>query len=84
MPKRDMPQPHLDAPLAVFLRQRRTELGMTQRQVAKVIGVSSPAYLYWERGMRKPSSENIHKLAEAMDINPGDLIALLTGEQNDN
>lgn len=84
MSKRLMPQPDLDAPLARYLRQRRKELGKTQRQVAAIIGVSSPAYLYWEKGMRTPTLHNVYFLAKAMEVQPSTLLALLPELQDDN
>lgn len=46
------------------IKARRTELGLTQRQLAERIGTSQGRVGDWERGEVSPSLELIEKLAE--------------------
>jgi DNA-binding transcriptional regulator YiaG len=46
------------------LRELRTKLGLTQIEMAKLIGVSAEAWRNWEWGAHKPSPKNIQKLIE--------------------
>ena len=41
-------------PIANIIRERRRELGLTQEQVARSLGVSAPAVNKWERGASYP------------------------------
>jgi transcriptional regulator with XRE-family HTH domain len=41
--------------LAVFLKERRVHVGLTQSDVAKKLGYSSPQFVSnWERGLARP------------------------------
>lgn len=44
----------------------RTQLGMTQKEFAKLIGVTQAAVNYWENGKRTPNFEQITKIAAAI------------------
>lgn len=50
------------------LIQLRQTKGLSQGDVAKKIGVSRPAYGFWEKGTTKPRVANLMKLAELFDI----------------
>lgn len=56
------------------IRTRRKDLGLTQDQIAKKIGVSNVAVGGWERGESKPRGENLLKLASILECAPGDLV----------
>mgnify|MGYP003665705942 CR=1 FL=1 len=43
-------------PFAEFLIRRRKELGLSQKDVAKAVGLSQPTVLGWEKGHGKPRS----------------------------
>lgn len=77
------PKPPLSTVTAAFgqrVRARRHELGLSQEQLAEV------ASLHWtfigqvERGQRNLSLHNIVKLADGLDIDPGELMSGLKGE----
>ena len=55
------------------LRARRRELGMTQRDLACVVGVTPSAISQWERGEYHPSYQASSKLAKALGMNARDL-----------
>lgn len=44
------------------LKALRKAKGLTQAQVAKIVGVSLAGYLLWERGVGKPNRENYEEL----------------------
>lgn len=44
------------------LKELRKAKGLTQAEMAKLIGVSLAGYLLWERGVGKPNRENYEKL----------------------
>jgi transcriptional regulator with XRE-family HTH domain len=48
------------------LKAIRKELGFTQIEVAKKVGVSLTSYQLWERGVSKPNEENMKKLERAL------------------
>ena len=50
------------------LKALRKEAGLTQKELAKQIETSQPSYQYWEKGTRKPSRENIKKLATIFNV----------------
>lgn len=53
------------------LRKRRLELGLNQREVAdrmKNRAVSNQHVSNWERGVYKPSDENLSDLAQALEL----------------
>ena len=50
------------------LKKLRDEKGMTQTDVAKLIGVSLTSYRMWEIEVTEPSPENMAKLKEVLDV----------------
>ena len=46
------------------LKVRRKELKLTQKEIAKQLGISFQAYSAWERGVKEPSEEKIRQLEE--------------------
>lgn len=48
------------------LKERRTQLWYSTRDMAKLIGTTHATYAYWERGGSWPSSRWLPLLAEAM------------------
>lgn len=49
---------------------RRKELGLTQRALAKLVGLSGVSVLKWENGQNEPSGKNLFALSEALKCNP--------------
>lgn len=56
------------------MRERRNQLGISQEVAAERIGMHWSAYSRLERGQRSVRLETILKIAEGLDIDPGDLI----------
>ena len=55
------------------LRARRRELGMTQLDLARVVGVTPAAISYWEKGEYHPSYKASSKIAKALGMSERDL-----------
>ena len=53
------------------LKQKREELGLEQQELAELIGVSKQAYFKWEKGLSKPTKENIAKLEKVLKVSEG-------------
>ena len=47
------------------ITRARKEAGLTQQQLAAVLGVSRPAVAQWEKGRTSPSAENLRNVATA-------------------
>lgn len=64
-------------PAAVFgerVRDRRNELGDSQEKVAERSGLHWTFIGQVERGRRNLSLRNILKIADALNVDPGDLV----------
>ena len=54
--------------IASNLKQIREAKGLSQREVAKQIGVANTSYFAWERGKTKPKKENLIKLSNIFGV----------------
>jgi transcriptional regulator with XRE-family HTH domain len=50
------------------LVRRRTDLGITQRELDKQIGVSDCMVAKWESGQRSPTAESLERWAGALGL----------------
>ena len=50
------------------LKKIRKEKGFTQRQLAEAMEIKQPNYCKWEKGIFIPSSENLQKLSDVLDV----------------
>lgn len=50
------------------LKELRRQAGLTQVDVAEKLGISQPAYASWERGVKKPTQENLVKIAQILNV----------------
>jgi transcriptional regulator with XRE-family HTH domain len=50
------------------IKELRLKKGLSQVAVAKACGVSLCGYLLWERGVGKPTAENLAKLKAALGV----------------
>ena len=62
------------------LRELRKEVGLTQKQVAKLLNKSETGYASWEQGLAEPSVSDLRLLCRIYDISADDLLGL----QDDN
>lgn len=54
--------------MVIFLniKELRENKGLTQIEVAKLVGVTAMAYQNWERGACNPTPQNMKKLQEVL------------------
>ena len=57
------------------IRQYRERAGLTQKELAELVGVNHSAVSFWENGKAAPTTANIIKLANVLQCKPGDLFA---------
>ena len=50
------------------IKERREALGLSQRQLAERVEVSSPMICWLERGTKSPSLQLGYKLAEVLEV----------------
>ena len=50
------------------LKELRKKANFTQVEVAEKLGISQPAYASWERGVKKPTQENLIKIAQILNV----------------
>lgn len=50
------------------LKELRKKANFTQVEVAEKIGISQPAYASWERGVKKPTQENLVRIAQILNV----------------
>lgn len=54
----------------------RKEKGLTQKQIAKVLGMSETGYASWEQGLAEPSLDAIRKLCKIFDVSANEILEL--------
>ncbi len=54
--------------IGLRIKELRTERNLSQRALAKEIGVSQKAVGYWEQGKNEPKATYILALAEYFDV----------------
>lgn len=59
------------------LKDLRKQAGLTQVDVAEELGISQPAYASWERGLKKPTQENLVKIAQILNVSVDYLVGNL-------
>ncbi len=59
-----------------LLKELRTQRGLTQKDVAKLLHISRPTYTRYETGERKPDYETLKKLSEIFNVSTDYLIGV--------
>ena len=54
--------------LSERLKNLRKQAGLTQVDVAGELGISQQAYASWERGVKRPTQENLVKIAQILNV----------------
>jgi transcriptional regulator with XRE-family HTH domain len=64
--------------LGAFLESKRVAAGLTQRNIAKALGYSTPQFVSnWERGQSRPPLNKISKIAKLIGVDPNELFELV-------
>lgn len=50
------------------LKKHRKDIGLTQVDIASRLGISQQAYASWESGVKKPTQENLVKIAQVLNV----------------
>ena len=58
------------------LRELLKENDMTQKELARRIGVSQSSITYWVNGVKQPTAENIYAVAKAFETTADYLLGL--------
>lgn len=59
------------------LKNLRKQAGFTQVDVANKLGISQQAYASWERGSKKPTQDNLVKIAQILNVSVDYLVGNL-------
>lgn len=65
------------------LKNIRGVVGITQKSLGEIVGVTSVTIGNWERGTRQPSFDLLPKLADALDTSIDILLGRCSGENSD-
>lgn len=68
--------------LGKLIKRRRTQLLLTQEELATRLNVSKSAIGKWETDGGIPDRDNLYKLAEVLKISVNDLHQIISGEKN--
>jgi len=66
--------------LGQYLRNKRSERGVTQAYVAAKLGYTAQFVTNWERGVSSPPANVLRKLVQILKIDPNELLDLLASE----
>lgn len=58
------------------IKELRKKANFTQVEVAEKLGISQPAYASWERGVKKPTQENLVKIAQILNVSVDYLVGI--------
>ena len=56
------------------LKILRKQAKLTQKELAEKIGISQPAYGDWERGVKKPTQDNLVKITKIFNVSLDSLL----------
>jgi transcriptional regulator with XRE-family HTH domain len=65
------------------LRRRRKDQGLSQDEVAALIGVSQPTVGKWENGRAMPEPQYHERLAVFLDANTADIVHWIYGSEDE-
>ncbi len=64
--------------LSDFLKEKRTQVGLSQKDVADKLGYSSAQFISnWERGLSSPPMHTLKKLAEMYNVNVDEMFDVI-------
>ena len=68
--------------LSSRLRKFREDRKMSQKELAKLIGVSSARYSNWEQGLHRPNIEFLVKICEVLNVSPSEMLDIRLSEDD--
>lgn len=66
------------------LKTLRKQVKLTQAQIAEKLNISQQAYASWERGVKKPTQENLVKIAQILNVTIDYLVGNFSEEITNN
>lgn len=70
-------QPAAPQPFPERIKQLRKEAGLSQKQLANLVGVSTAAVSCWETGVRGiPAGDNLVRLSQALGLDPAEVVKI--------
>ena len=60
--------------LATYIRSRRKNIGLTQKELSEQVGVSTNTVARWERGEFQPSWSDFLRVCAELGMNPLDFM----------
>ncbi len=63
------------------IRTARKAAGLTQRQLAQILGVSNTSISNWEKDLSRPDADMIQLLCSTLQLQPNDFYAATKTEQ---
>nr|WP_315022971.1 helix-turn-helix transcriptional regulator [uncultured Aminipila sp.] len=70
-------------PLANYIKQKRKELKLTQKQLAEKASLAEVTIKKYERGERYPKIEQLIKLSDALETSFGEILSIFDYELSD-
>ena len=65
------------------LKTLRKQVKLTQAQIAEKLDISQQAYASWERGVKKPTQENLVKIAQILNVTVDYLVGNSDNTENE-
>lgn len=70
----DKKRGYMRTSLSSFLKEARTHAGLSQRDVADILGYDTPQFISnWERGISEPPIKSVKKISRLYKIDSDDL-----------
>lgn len=66
--------------LKTYLRSKRLEAGLSQRELGRLLGYKSQFVANWERGASSPPAHIMRKLADVLGLPEDELLGILYEE----
>lgn len=60
--------------IGIRIRKYRELRGLSQKELADLIGVSNSRVSNWEQGINRPNADIISDLCKALDVSPSELL----------
>lgn len=62
--------------IGIRIRKYRELRGLSQKELADLIGVSNSRVSNWEQGINRPNADIISDLCKALDVSPSKLLGI--------